>query len=65
MPKTNTYLSLADAAGRLNVSTRTLRRHISEGTLPAYRIGARLIKVRVDDVDALLRPIPATRRAAA
>lgn len=59
------YLSLTDAALRLDVSVRTVRRHIANGNLPAFRLGSRLIKVRADDVDALMRPIPTTRRNAA
>ena len=35
------YLSLEEAAAVLSVSTRTVRRRISDGTIPAYTIGRR------------------------
>jgi len=51
---------LAAAALRLNCSTRTLRRRISDGSLTGYRFGPRLIRVSVAEVDALLCPVPTT-----
>jgi excisionase family DNA binding protein len=56
-------LSLADAARLLDCSPRTVRRRISEGTLRAYRVGPRLVKIDLADVEALLRPIPSARVA--
>lgn len=57
MPSTATE-ALADAAVRAGVSVKTLRRRIADGTVGAYRVGPRLIRVNVADVDALFRPIP-------
>jgi excisionase family DNA binding protein len=37
----------------------TIRRMISRGQLAAYRLGNRLIKIRVADLDALMSPIGA------
>lgn len=51
------YLSLAQAATYTDLSAKTLRRRIAEGSLPAYRTG-RLIKIRREDLDGLFRPIP-------
>jgi len=45
-------LSPAEAARRKGCSTKTIRRHIADGTLPAKRLG-RLIIIDVADVDAL------------
>ena len=56
-PARRRLVSLADAADLLDVSTRTLRRHIASGALPAYRVG-RLVKIDPADLDALARPIP-------
>ena len=56
-PARRRLVSLAEAAAQLDVSTRTLRRHISAGALPAYRVG-RLVKIDPADLDALARPIP-------
>lgn len=50
--------SLAEAAERLHVHPRTVRRLIAAGTLTGYRLGPRLLRVDQSEVDALLRPIP-------
>jgi len=50
--------SLTDAADHARVSTRTLRRRISDGSLTGYRMGPRLIRVDLNELDALMRPIP-------
>jgi excisionase family DNA binding protein len=52
------WLSLQQAAAIYGISVDTLRRRIAHGRLPASRFGARLIRVRVDDLDKLFRPIP-------
>lgn len=54
-------MSLAAAAEYANVSTRTLRRYISTGRLAGYRVGPRLVKVDLNQVDAMVRPIPTAR----
>lgn len=51
-------ISLAAAAAYANVSTRTLRRYISQGRLTGYRVGPRLLKVDLRELDRLARPIP-------
>ena len=51
--------SIAVAANYVSVSTKTVRRWIATGSLTGYRAGPRLIRVDLDEVDAmLLRPIP-------
>lgn len=52
-------ISIAQAAERAGVSRDTIRRRIADGSLPAYRMGPRLIRLDPADVDALLRPVPA------
>ena len=56
-------LTIEGAAEMLAVHPRTIRRYIAAGDLPAYRIGARHIRVRTSDVDALLVPIPTAGKA--
>lgn len=51
------YATTAEVADRLQVSTRTIRRYIADGTLKAVRIGPRLVRVDVASVDALARPL--------
>lgn len=53
-----TYETIAEAAGRTGVSTKTIRRRIAEGRLTGYRFGPHLIRLNPAEVDALLRPIP-------
>lgn len=58
---TRRIATLAEAAQYLGVDPKTIRRRIADGTLTGYRIGPRLLKVSLDEVDAqLLRPIPTT-----
>ncbi|WP_409485128.1 excisionase family DNA-binding protein [Arsenicicoccus dermatophilus] len=52
------YMTLQEAAIDTGFTVKTLRRWISDGRLPAYRFGGRVIRVRPEDVDALARPIP-------
>lgn len=52
------YETISEAAERIGISVRTLRRRISEGALPAYQIGPRLLRLRVDEVDAAFMSIP-------
>ena len=46
------------AAAALGCSTKTIRRYIADGRLTGYRMGPRLIRVDMAEVDALLSPIP-------
>jgi len=41
----------------LGVHPVTLRRWISQGELPGYRLG-KSVRVKMADVEALIRPIP-------
>ncbi len=56
------YLSLEEAAEVMSLSTRTIRRRISDGTIPAYNCGRRAIRVRLDELEAALHRIPSARR---
>lgn len=56
--------SIADAAEFAGVNPRTIRRRIADGTLIGYRMGPRLIRVDLNELDALLRPIPTAGDAA-
>lgn len=56
--KPGAFISLSAAANILGVSVHTLRRRIAAGDLPAFRTGRRLIRVRVSDLERMLRPIP-------
>ena len=51
-------VSLETAASYLEVNPKTVRRLIAVGDLTGYRVGPRLLRVSLDDIDAMLRPIP-------
>ena len=55
---TQDWESLTRAAARTGMSVKTLRRRVADGSLPAYRTGPRMIRVRSSDIDRLMRPIP-------
>jgi excisionase family DNA binding protein len=52
-------VSLAAGAAFADVSVRTLRRYIAQGRLTGYRVGPRLVKVDLHELEQLARPIPA------
>lgn len=54
------YLSIEEAAEVMSLSTKTIRRRISDGSIPAYRCGRRNIRIRLDELEAAFRKLPAT-----
>lgn len=52
------WLDQTTASEHLGISEKTLRRYVAEGRIPAYRMGARLLRFRSDDLDALMEPVP-------
>ena len=53
-----TFLTVAETAERLNVSTRTVRRFITTGGLPVHRFGR---SVRISETD--FQELPAKCRS--
>ena len=56
-----TYVSLQAAAAHMQVTPQTIRRMISRGELAGYRLGPRVIRVDLDELDRATRVIPAAR----
>lgn len=56
MPAKRT-LALNEAAEYLGVNPRTIRRYIAAGRITGYRVGPRLIKVDLNELESLLQPI--------
>jgi excisionase family DNA binding protein len=54
--------TLKVAADYADVHARTLRRWIAAGRVPAYRLGPRVIKVDLDELDEFMRPVTRTKR---
>lgn len=52
------WVNPSEAAQHLGVAPRTLRRMVAEGRVPAYRLGPRMVRFKVADLDGALRPIP-------
>ncbi|MDH3049747.1 helix-turn-helix domain-containing protein [Gordonia alkanivorans] len=50
-------ISISQAAAHLGVSTRTIRRWITAGELPATRIGPKLLRIHTEDLERLGKPI--------
>jgi excisionase family DNA binding protein len=57
-PQTRRWVSLTLGAEHIGVSEKTLRRMISQGRIRGYRVGPRLIRVDLNELDALASPIP-------
>jgi len=53
------WLSLQEAADHVGMSVKTLRRMISAGNLPAYRLG-KAVRIKPEDLEATLQRIPTT-----
>jgi excisionase family DNA binding protein len=58
------YLTAAEAAGRLGISLRTVRRRIADGSLPSVKIGG-AVRVPASALEPpIARPLAAAREAA-
>lgn len=52
------YVSMSEAARMIGTSRWLIRKRVNDGQLPAVRVGnGQAIRVKVADVEALLRPI--------
>lgn len=51
--------SIPDAAEQYGVHHSTIRRYISHGRITGYRFGPRMLRVDLNELDALLRPLAA------
>ncbi len=49
------WLTVEQVAEWLQVSTKTIRRYIEAGTLPAVNLGGRAIRIRREDIEAWLQ----------
>jgi len=57
-PKLPDVISVAAVAEVTGLTAYSVRRLIAQGILPAYRVGHKQIRVRVEDVNALFVRIP-------
>lgn len=57
-PRARRLATIADAAIYAACSHKTIRRRIADGTLPAYRLGKRALRVDLNELDEAFRRIP-------
>lgn len=50
--------SIDDAAQYASCDHKTIRRMIAAGELVGYRLGSKIIRVDLNELDACMRPIP-------
>lgn len=56
------YLSLDQAASVVSLSVKTIRRRIADGTIPAYQCGKKPIRIRLDELEAAMRPVNSAKQ---
>lgn len=56
------WLTMAQAATRVGVSIRTVERYVDAGKLELHAFESGRVRVRVGDVDGLLKPVRRTVR---
>jgi len=49
--------TIATAAEQVPCSERTIRRYIADGRLKGYRVGPRMIRIDLDELDSLPRSL--------
>jgi excisionase family DNA binding protein len=52
-----TYMSPPEAGDYLGVTTRTIRQMVVDGRLQAYKLGAKVVRLKVDEIDAAMQPL--------
>src|SRR5438105_900155 len=60
METTRPYYTIAEAARLLKVNPSTIWRWIETKQLPAFRIGQRGIRIRPEDLETVVEPLPST-----
>lgn len=64
MPSTaHRFVSVTDAAKYVGCCTKTIRRYVAHGLLTGYRVGPRLLRVDLNELDAMLTRVPTSSRA--
>jgi len=51
------FVTQKEAAEILGVTDRTVRTMIADGRLTGYRAGRRIVRLRLDEVEAALKPM--------
>lgn len=56
-PVTRRFGTVEDAATLMGVSTKTIMRRVKDGTIPVYRLGARTIRIDLDELASEVRTV--------
>lgn len=64
MARPSGYITLSEGSELLGLDEKTLRRYVAQGRLRGYRVGPRALRLSLDEVHALARPIPTGNPAA-
>jgi excisionase family DNA binding protein len=51
------YVGIAAAAIYLDVTPKTVRKLIATGVLPAYRLGDKMLRIKIVDLEAVCKPL--------
>jgi excisionase family DNA binding protein len=51
------YVTLSEAADYLGVTPRTVRQMVADSRLRAYKLGDRVVRLRLDEIDAAMQPV--------
>ena len=54
-------VSMREAAARYHISHDTVRRLLRQGELTGYKLGHQVLRVDLDELDALFKPIKTTK----
>lgn len=60
--KCRNYVTQAQAAEYLGITPRTIREMIADGRLTAYRLGTRVVRLDLDEIDAAMTPVGGATR---
>lgn len=55
---TRKFVSINEAGEILGLTPKTIRSFIAAGRIPASRLGTKVVRIHVDDLEAFIRPIP-------
>jgi excisionase family DNA binding protein len=50
------YFTIGEAAEYLNVAPLTIKKMLRDGRLPGYKLGARVVRIRLSDIESALQP---------
>jgi excisionase family DNA binding protein len=56
-PNGQAYVGITEAATYLGVTPKTIRKLIATNELAAYRLGTKMLRIRVADLEAVCKPL--------